>query len=49
VFEASFLKYANPAPTPPPVVVPPPPIKPDYQTWTDRRLLEEIWLKVAAK
>ena len=49
VFEASFLKYANPATTPPPVVVTPPPIKPDYQTWTDRRLLEEIWLKVAAK
>jgi len=52
VFEASFLKYANPAPTtppPPPVVTPPPtpPAKPDYQAWTDRQLLEAIWKAVA--
>jgi N-acetyl-anhydromuramyl-L-alanine amidase AmpD len=49
VFEASFLKYANPAPTPPPppVVTPPtPPAKPDYHAWTDRQLLEEIWKAV---
>jgi murein DD-endopeptidase MepM/ murein hydrolase activator NlpD len=52
VFEASFLKYANPAPTtpPPPTVVTPPPTppaQPDYQTWTDRQLLEAIWKAVA--
>jgi hypothetical protein len=56
VFEASFLKYANPTPVlppppeppPAPVVTPPPaPEAPEYQTWSDRRLLEEIWLRVS--
>lgn len=48
IFEAAFTKYANPA-QPPPPVTPPTPAKPDYQTWSDRRLLEEIWLKLNAK